>query len=723
MDPSYQLSHRYDGEEESDLMQDQVRRLTAIVREYQRRYMRINESVVEEAPLEPWMTDPSALSPLLIEYDNNIKSLHEQMRYYKEEFDVLQVKSKKIVAENTRLHHDLRQAIENQLNAIQHSDGLTNQNQNQLDQLQHKLKAINEEKIHAATLYAEANLANDNLKKNLNDKSQQVNSLNGELASLQDDLTKARSYAESIQNNNLRLKMENDRYLQSAQTQDEELDEVRQHNRKLTSEMKTQKLMNQDLQNHLNKLKEQMKYIDKDSMNTLSEKSVEGTLKRLQNENLELESRVISYSKEVNNLRFDKDDLEDQLGTLQRKNTALEENEYQAILRVRDSVQLVENALLEREQAIVQNQQKSQEVLRLQDALKNVVKQSDEQKKKEMQSLKEQSKKQIQQLMEDLHFYEIENGEKQAIWEKTLREKLSLEKELEKIYQERPMEESKVGCSIDELQKKLTKVELNRDESLMQIDSLQNVLRRTKSRLESDHNIMLNQVNDYKKQVKALKNDLEEVSESRVGLLEEVNTLKRELLSKREDHSSNNIAHASQISSLKQKLEVKEKEFETRVRVTEDTNKQAINEMREMMSLQQKNATKWREESRALCQKFESAISQLRQENSNLKEQNKNLQHSLNESFQKTEELEKDHYTNQVTLEKLQRLYSDSDERAEVASTQVQTLLSREKQLLHDRKTLNREVDKLKLDLSRPDRLNTSNQWNNYINEYRKEQL
>jgi len=340
-----------------------------------------------------------------------------------------------------------------------------------------------------------------------------------------------------------------------------------------------------------------------------------------------------------------------------------------------------------------------------------------------MQSLKEQSKKQIQQLMEDLHFYEIENGEKQAIWEKTLREKLSLEKELEKIYQERPMEESKVGCSIDELQKKLTKVELNRDESLMQIDSLQNVLRRTKSRLESDHNIMLNQVNDYKKQVKTLKNDLEEVSESRVGLLEEVNTLKRELLSKREDHSSNNIAHASQISSLKQKLEVKEKEFETRVRVTEDTNKQAINEMREMMSLQQKNATKWREESRALCQKFESAISQLRQENSNLKEQNKNLQHSLNESFQKTEELEKVHYTNQVTLEKLQRLYSDSDERAEVASTQVQTLLSREKQLLHDRKTLNREVDKLKLDLSRPDRLNTSNQWNNYINEYRKEQL
>ena len=38
-------------------------------------------------------------------------------------------------------------------------------------------------------------------------------------------------------------------------------------------------------------------------------------------------------------------------------------------------------------------------------------------------------------------------------------------------------------------------------------------------------------------------------------------------------------------------------------------------------------------------------------------------------------QIEKDYFSNQVTLDKLQRLYMESDERAEAASVQVCSLL------------------------------------------------
>jgi len=197
---------------------------------------------------------------------------------------------------------------------------------------------------------------------------------------------------------------------------------------------------------------------------------------------------------------------------------------------------------------------------------------------------------------------------------------------------------------------------------------------------------------------------------------DEINCLKKEIQSKTEENAALDISCNSQISSLQQTLDMKQREYDSRLRATENMNKDAMNELREMLSLQQKNGSKWRDESRTLCQKFESTNSLLRQENNGLKRKNEELVRAYKELQEKSEELEKEFYGNQVTIDKLQRLYADSEERAEAASAQIQTLLNREKQLLNDRKSLNREVDKLRLDLSRPNKPHSmEQQWNSYI--------
>jgi chromosome segregation ATPase len=352
----------------------------------------------------------------------------------------------------------------------------------------------------------------------------------------------------------------------------------------------------------------------------------------------------------------------------------------------------------------------------LQETVNALFKEGEEKTQKAVALTKSQTQKQIQQLMDDLHFHELEGAEKQASYGKLQREKISLQNELEKIYQEGPVEVTKAGLSLDELQKKLSKVELNRDECLLQIDILQMSLRRYKSRLENDKSAYVNQLNELRKQTKAIKNDFDEVSESRLKLVNEVNSLKKELNSRREDNVTMDTTYASQLSSLQQTLELKEKEHGTRLQAVENTNKDAMNELREMLLTQQKNANKWRDESRTLCQKLERTINKLTQDNNALKRKNAEVIQVHNDDVNRIDELEKEILTNQATIDKLKTLYAALEERANTAEDQLQIHISRGKQLEKERQTLSGQIDRLKLEISRPVRAHAfDQQWDNYL--------
>lgn len=709
--------------EQVSFLQDQVRRLTSVVREYQMKYPPINEKDVETAPLAPWMTDASLASPLFAEYDNNIKALKEQIKYYKDQFNNIQEKSREIVQENDRLHQELRRSVENQLDVLQQTDGLSNNTHAQLDQLQHKIKVISEEKNRMDSLYQNAINDQNITQSELNAKVQIFSTLTAENTHLQEDLKHAREFAESSQKNYHKLQIEYEKFINTAQLQDSELDDLRAQMRKVNVELKTSKSLCAELQSHNVKLKDHLKCMDKkDPRETLSEKSAEGTIRRLQNEMFELDSRVISYSKELEKVRVDKIDLEDQLAIIQKKNIQIEENEYQAILRVRDSVQLVENALLEREQAFIREQQKSNEVLRLQEAINKILKESEDKVNSAISGAKDKTNKQVQQLLEELHFQEIEAVEKQVAFEKLQREKISLQNQLDKIYQEESIEVTKSSFSIDELQKKLSKVELNRDECLLQLDILQMTLRQYKARIESDKEAYTAQLTDLRKQTQIIKDDFDEVSESRLKILNEVNILKKELNSRKENNIVRDTTCASQVSSLQQKLDTQKKEYEARLSASENMNKDAMNELRTMLATQQKNASKWKEEARVISQNYEKTVSKLKIEISSLKRKNTELDQVHSKNVNKIEDVENECASNQAALDKLKTLYSNAEEEIESVNQRMQLQKNREKQMAKEKQLLVSQIDKLKLAVARPTRLNTiDQQWDSYLEGFRND--
>eukprot|EP00795_Rhopilema_esculentum_P000515 gene515-10195_t len=310
-----------------------------------------------------------------------------------------------------------------------------------------------------------------------------------------------------------------------------------------------------------------------------------------------------------------------------------------------------------------------------------------------------------------------EGAEKQAQLERALREKTAVERELEKMYNDGPSEASRAGQSIEELQKRLSRIEVSRDDAFQQADLLQTSLKRSELQAENEKNFLKSQIAESKKRIKTLEEEVETTCKSKLQLLDEIDQLKRGALLSKKQKENSDVKSAAEISSLKQKLEIQAKDFESRMKATESINRQTVDELREMFTAQQRVGNKWRDESKFMSQKFESNVNELRQETSRLQRKSDDTSKRLAVEQQKSEQMEKDLMATRASVEKLQRIAADAEARADAASTQVHTLLSRERQLLQERKELNRKIDELELEISRPSRQKPMNHWNFLGNE------
>lgn len=684
-------------------LQDQVRRLNAVLEEYQKKYLPVKEPDVKGTePLPPWITNSSILSPLLAEYDNNIRVSQEQVSFLKEELSSLKQKTDHVVQENTRLHEELRRSIEAQMDIVRQGEG-SGVEKEVMGNMQHQLQLLSQERDSYVELWQNACSELEKLQEIEREKDGDLKARSRTMASLQNDLHKARQFAEELQSVNRKLRMEQEEFLTTAQTQDQEIDQVRGDLRRCKAELKNCKSQNEELRKTLEIMEGQIRARDRERGDEVNrEQSVDTRVEQLQTALIELESRLSATLKEVGRLRSEKAELEERLEVLQKRSAEQEQREFEAISHVRDSVQMVENAILERDQALVREQQKTQEVSRLQEVINKILREAGKRTREEVDSVRDQCNKNIQKLMEEMHFLEMEGAEKQAQLERSLREKAAVEKELEKLYQEGPSEIARTGMTFDELQKRTGYAERTRDEALRRVDSLNSTLKKIETKHEQEKSQGVSEISELRRRIKQLEEENEEMSDNRLQLIDEIDKQKRELLSARQAKEAAEHQCTTEVASLKQQHELRERDFESRLRNVEEMNRQSVNELREMLNGQQKLGAQWKEESKAVTQKFEQTVSELRQEINKQKRRNDELNRQVNEERQKREQLESKLSSSKLSQEKLQSMVVDAETRADAASSQVTTLLNRERQLLQERKLLSREFERLKLEKSRP---------------------
>ncbi|POI31018.1 hypothetical protein CIB84_005231, partial [Bambusicola thoracicus] len=156
-------------------------------------------------------------------------------------------------------------------------------------------------------------------------------------------------------------------------------------------------------------------------------------LQQMQSSIKQLETRLHVTVQDAEQLRTERAALEKQIRTLQKKCAHLEREKYEAVAKVQDCIQLLEEANLQKSQALFKKKQKEEEIKKMKDEIFQLTEDAAAKIRKAVDSAKKQYNVQISQLTEELVALHMECGEKQGQIERAIREKRAVEEELEKI--------------------------------------------------------------------------------------------------------------------------------------------------------------------------------------------------------------------------------------------------------------------------------------------------
>ncbi|VTJ60444.1 Hypothetical predicted protein [Marmota monax] len=98
----------------------------------------------------------SFLAPLITEYDKQLEELNGQLKYYQQQMGEMKLQLENVIKENERLHSELKEAVEKQLEALPFSSEIGNDiytDEETVKNLQEQLQLANQEKIQAIELW------------------------------------------------------------------------------------------------------------------------------------------------------------------------------------------------------------------------------------------------------------------------------------------------------------------------------------------------------------------------------------------------------------------------------------------------------------------------------------------------------------------------------------------------------------------------------------------
>nr|XP_054754897.1 sodium channel and clathrin linker 1-like [Lytechinus pictus] len=658
-------------------------------------------------PGAPWLTSRTMLSPLITEYDRQITELSQQIGIYKIEMRDLQTKVDKLVRENSRLHQELKSVVEGQLETIQsglrgdHSEEVAEKEL--VDNLRKQIELLEKERETANEMWQETVHELDRLaaehRDMLGNSKAQVSTHHAieakGVALMRDN--------QLLRDNNYKLETAN-RHLQDVVTaQGQEIEGMRDQLRTAKGDLKTTAIQLKDFTSMKETLEQQCRAKDRDLGELRSRvQSYEGRIPGLQERIKELELNMELISQENMRLQGARKELEDRIKSLHQRCSDAESREYEATVQVRESIQMSENALLEKDQAMIREQQTEEEVRRLQDAMGKLVNEAGKRTRQEVDNIRKQCNSNIAKLMEEVTALETENAEKQAEIERAIREKRAVEHELEQVYKEGTAVTG--DQRINELQNRIIAMERLKDETLIRAQQMEKNMHRQEYSHEEEKSRSLLVTDQLRGRLEKLSRECETLSDERLRLMEDNDDLKKKLIEFRREKEDTERSAAKDLISVEHEMSVMRREYEARLESVEESSRHSTKELRQMVLSQQKMSSKWKEECRVLGQKFEGKISELRSQLTMQKKRNEDLTNQIHQLKQQNIQSEQVVSDQMDVNRKLRQKVESAEQQATEVTRRLTDRSSRERRLAHDKKQLQAQLDKIRTELGRSDR-------------------
>ncbi|KFR05440.1 Sodium channel and clathrin linker 1, partial [Opisthocomus hoazin] len=555
-----------------------------------------------------------SLSTLITEYDKHLEEMREQLQLYQTQMSEMRLNFEQVTKENERLHAELKEALEKQLEALPFMPLGTDipADEGIVRNLQEQLQLINQEKEQAIELWQTLLQEHDRLQQQYQERMTETQIHMAERQKQKDQLTGFQQLTQQLHIANEKIEFSNQQFLKTLTEQNVELEQLRKqlrqakiHGRSANAKVDEMTRLTEKLQGQLERKEEDV--ISAQQRETASDKC----LQQMQSSIKQLETRLRVTVQDAEQLRTERTALEKQIGELQTKYANLEREKYDAVAKVQDCIQLLEEANLQKSQALFGEKQKEEEIKNMKDKMAQLVEDTAARIRKAVDSAKKQYNVQISRLTEELSALQMECGEKQDQIERAIREKRAVEEELEKIYREDRGRESD-SRRLEQLHQKYLLAEATKGDLQLSLQTTQNKLKQLEMNSEEEKSrcqeaiCKLQSILDSEREKSAF------VSEQRLKLQQENEQLQKEIEDLRKLAVKAQQKAKIKISTMEHEHSVKEHGYEARLKEMEDTSQKSTAVLRRLLVAQQKATNRWKEETKRLTETTEARISKLK---------------------------------------------------------------------------------------------------------------
>ncbi|CAM4499666.1 unnamed protein product [Leuciscus chuanchicus] len=669
---------------EVEFLRDQVNRLNSVLGRYQDEFpppssvSQADDVVMESAA--PWLSDRGLMAPLIEEYDRHIQQMEMQLKFYQRQMTDVKASLEQVVKENERLHAEQRTSIEKQLQSLSAgTEGVTTDDAIAISNLEEQVKCVVEEKERALQMWQTASQELDRLQTQYQSSMSDGQIHAVERQHMQNQLAQMQHHAQKIQLANQKLESTNQQFLKTVAEQSSELEESRSQLRQAKLEQRSAATKVEEMTRLLQNVQDQMQRREEDAAEAHGrEEASDRRLHQLQAALNQLEARLKAATQDSESVRRKQTEWERQVGELQGRCASLEEEKFEALSRLRNSIQLAEEASLQIEQAQLREKQRAEELEKMKDAMKQLIQDAALRTRKEVESVRKQCNVQIHRMAEELSALQLECADKETLIERAHRERKAVEEELEKVYKEGRVGEPEMR-KMEALHQRCLNSERLKDETQLTLNSTKNKMKKMEMEFSEELSRCQEEVRRLQSALSSSREESTAISEERLTLQQDNQQLHRDMEALRKECALAQRRAKQQVSSMQQELCVKEQSLESRLREMEESSKNSSTGLTRLVLAQQKTISRYKDEAKNLTQAFQQKLSSLRSELNRQKQRVQELEIQMEADHQKMLEYERQVSEQLEKNTRLQRRLTQAEQRATSASQQLNVMSQRRK--------------------------------------------
>ncbi|CAM9445292.1 unnamed protein product [Lampetra fluviatilis] len=665
--------------EDAAFLRQQVQRLNAVLNRYQVKYLAPPASTPagvfgEGDPPAPWLTDKSLLAPLMAEYDRHLEEMEGQLRNYQSLMGEMKLKMDRVVVENERLHAELRKSVETQLDGAATSLGVLTSDLTEEDMarnLQQQVQLANQEKEQALQMWRitseELEQLNELYQEHVGDAQLHLQ----ERQHYKEHLMEVQQFSQQLQVAKQRLETSNQQLAKTLGDQNVELNQLRLQLRQAKMELRTSDAKSEELGRAMQSLREELlKKEEEDTAMRGQEQATERRSQQMRKTVTQLDARLRLAAQDGDSLRRERDALQAQLGEAALRAAQLEEERFQAMRRASEGLQLLDEATLIKDQALLCERQKDEELERLKEAMAQLVQEAAVRTRKEVENVKKQCNVQISHLVAELSNLQMECSDKQNLMDRAIREKRAAEDELEKLYREGHGTEGEQRKS-DVLLQRCLVAERARDEMVLSLQATQARLRAAEMQLEEERSRARADAQTLRSQLEAARAECQDAGEQLLAAQRQGDELRRHAEGMRREGQEATRAARKEVWRMQHDSKAQEAALEARLKELQMAGHASVEELHRMLGAQQSLTTRFREEARNATAAAQRKVAKLGAELSRHKQHAQELTALLEAARIDLVESQQLQAESQEKVERLQKRLAQAENRATAATQQL----------------------------------------------------